>query len=325
MKRMLLAALGNSLLMALFVLSLTFPALSQQSRSRNSSFFEAGITAGPSNFLGDLGGTYGRGQTFLKDNNFPLTKLMTGAYIAFHPNNWLGIRLAVNKGKLEGDDGIIQGKGGLEEVRKIRSANFRTNLQEAFLAAEIYPTKLFESSNSLLFFRLQPYGLLGVGVFHFNPQGKDPVTGQWVDLKPLHTEGQGFEEYPNRKEYALTQINVPMGFGVKYLINEKVDLSFEVVHRKTFTDYIDDVSTTYIDPAVLYKHLGPELAQRAERMSNRTDGSGLNRSLFGPGSKRGNSSMNDAYYSFGLKLGIRLGRASDDLRWSRSVRCPRRI
>lgn len=323
MKRKLHAFLCFSVMAVGSLLLAANPASAQ--RAFKTAYFEAGITGGPSNFLGDLGGNYGRGTTFLKDNNIELTKMMLGAFVVYHPNNWLGLRLAVNKGTLLGDDAIIDGQGGLEEARKLRNSNFRSDLKEAYFAAEIYPTNIFSSRITDFFFRIQPYGILGVGVFHFNPQGKDPSTGAWIDLKPLRTEGQGFPEYPDRKEYKLTQINIPMGFGVKYLVNERIDFSFEILHRKTFTDYIDDVSTTYIDPTLYYNYLPAEVAQRAERLSNKTSLSGLSLSLFGPGSKRGTAANNDAYYACVLKVGIRLGQGSSDGRWNKSVRCPVRF
>ena len=286
-----------------------------------SSFFEAGITMAPSNFLGDLGGNYGRGTTFLKDNNFPMTRLMLGAYIAFHPTQWLGIRFAGNTGKLEGDDAIIDGKGGMEEARKVRNSNFRSELREAFVVAEIYPTVFFEADPDGLFRKVRPYGVIGAGVFHFNPQGRDSKSGEWVYLKPLRTEGQGFEEYPERKEYKLTQLNIPMGFGIKYFLSDRASISLEVIHRKTFTDYIDDVSTNYVDPTLFYKYLPASQAQLSERMNNKTDPSGLASSLFGPGAKRGNPNMNDAYYAFGFKIGIKLNNRYEK-RIKYSTKCP---
>ena len=291
--------------------------------SESSSFWEAGITAGPSNFLGDLGGNIGRGTTFLKDNNIQTTKLMVGAYLAYQPTELFGFRLAANFGSIEGDDAIIKGKGGLEEARKTRNSNFKSKIQEAFLVAEIYPTVLFEYEPSDVWHKFRPYGLIGVGMFHFNPMGTDPVTNQWVALKPLHTEGQGFPEYPDRKEYKLTQMNIPMGVGIKYFVNESVSLSLEIIHRKTFTDYIDDVSTTYVNPAVFYNHLPASLAPLAERMANKTN-LGAGSGQYFPGDKRGTATNNDAYYSVGFKLGFRLGNNSDK-RWRNSTRCPIRF
>jgi len=293
--------------------------------SESSSFFEAGITVGPSNFLGDLGGRMGRGTTFLKDNNIPLTKLMVGGFLAYQPNEWFAVRLAGSLGTLEGDDAIIKEKGGLEEARKVRNSNFRSKLAEGLLMAEIYPTVFLEYDQTDIFHKLRPYVAIGVGVFHFNPQGTDPLNGQWVNLNTLHTEGQGFAEYPDRKDYKLTQMNIPMGFGVKYFLSETVNLSLEIIHRKTSTDYIDDVSTTYIDPALFYNYLPLPQAQLAERMANKT---GTNpsaaTSVYFPGDKRGTPTQNDAYYSAQFKLGIRLG-GSSDRSFRNSTSCPIRF
>ena len=173
------------------------------------SVIEAGVTLAPSNFLGDLGGNLGKGTGFVKDNNFSMTKVFFGAHVTVSPKEWYGVRFAANIGKLEGDDAIIKSKGGLEEGRKMRNQNFKSSLLEAFVAAEVFPTVFFEEDPSDVYHKLRPYGLIGVGVFHFNPKGLDPATGQWVNLKELHTEGQGFKEYPDRPEYKLVQMNIP--------------------------------------------------------------------------------------------------------------------
>ncbi|ULQ56603.1 hypothetical protein KJS94_00100 [Flavihumibacter rivuli] len=305
---------------ALSFLALAFTQVSfSQIRLFNNT--EAGITFGPSNFLGDLGGNKGRGTTFLKDNNIPLTTFMLGGHITTNPTQWLGIRLAMNIGKLQGEDEIIKGQGGLEEARKFRNSDFRSRLFEAFVAAEVYPTVFMEYDREDTYKKWRPYGLIGVGVFNFNPQGTDPLTGEWVNLKDLSTEGQGFEEYPDRKPYKLTQINIPMGLGVKYFMSDNFSIALEVIHRKTFTDYIDDVSTTYIDPNLFDKYfgMGSQKAQLARRMANKTDQSSSASAGFGPGDKRGTSTNMDAYYSFGFKLSFRLGRGND---WYNSTRCP---
>lgn len=295
------------------------PSFSQSTES--SSFFEAGLSIGPTNFLGDLGGNQGKGTKFIKDNNFPMTKFMIGGYLTYQPNEWLGFRLAVNRGTLEGDDAIIKAKGGLEEARKYRNQNFRSRLTEAMLLVEFYPTVFLEDDPSDVFLKLRPYGVFGAGIFHFNPQGTDPLTGNWVDLKPLHTEGEGFPEYPGRKEYKLTQVNIPLGFGAKYFLSETVNLGLEIIHRTTFTDYIDDVSTTYVDPSVFYAHLPLAQAQLAQRMANKSGNNGAT-TPYAVGMKRGTATNNDAYFSINLKLGIRLGQGN---RYASSTRCPVRF
>ena len=101
--------------------------------------------------------------------------------------------------------------------------------------------------------KFRPYIVGGAGFFHFNPKSEYNEPGgtkRMVELKPLRLEGQGFAEYPDRKEYSLIQKELLFGGGVKYYLNESMYVGFEVLHRKTFTDYIDDVSTKYINPAL---------------------------------------------------------------------------
>jgi hypothetical protein len=138
----------------------------------------------------------------------------------------------------------------------------------------------------------------------------------------LHTEGQGFPEYPDRKEYKLTQVNIPMGLGVKYFLNEKLSFALEVIHRTTFTDDLDDTHDLYVDPAVFYARMPLAQAQLAERMANKSLGPGGLGTGYAPGKKRGTATNNDAYYSFGFKIGYRLTREA----WSTAgTRCPVRF
>jgi hypothetical protein len=276
-------------------------------------------------YLGDLGGNYGKGTTFIKDYNIPQTHPSISLNLTAHPAEWFAIRLNVTTGRVSGYDSKTTGKGGEEETRRERNLDFRSNINEAFIGAEIYPTVFFENDPTDVQGRLRPYGLIGVGIYHFNPQGTyyDSASGQtsWVDLRPLHTEGEGFPEYPDRKEYALTQINIPMGIGIKYYFNENIDISFEIIHRKIFTDYLDDVSTTFIDPSLFYKYLSPSLAPIAAEMSNKSPLRDVPNSGYNPGDKRGDPSQNDSYFTMGFKLGIRLG-SSRDQEWRNSTRCP---
>jgi len=113
---------------------------------------------------------------------------------------------------------------------KIRNSNFKSSLLEGLLLAEFYPTTFFEYDASDNYKTLRPYVVAGIGFFKFNPKGLDPQTGNWVELQPLRTEGQGMPQYPERKEYNLTQINVPMGVCLKYQFSETMTLSLEIIH-----------------------------------------------------------------------------------------------
>jgi hypothetical protein len=275
-------------------------------------------------FLGDLGGHAGKGTTFIKDYNMNTTKLAFGAYFTAYPAQWLGFRFSLNYGSLEGSDQTIKPKGGDEETRLARNLDFQSKIIEGTVMAEVYPTVFLEDEPDDVTARIRPYGVIGLGLFHFNPQGSyhDPNTGDtyWVNLQQLHTEGEGFAEYPDRKNYKLTQLNIPIGVGVKYFLSENLNISFEIVHRKTFTDYIDDVSTKYIDPSLFYKYLSPQLAPIAVAMSNKA-AQGYSTPGYGVKSKRGDPTQNDAYFTAQFKLGIRIGGRTSD-RWRNSTHCP---
>lgn len=266
--------------------------------------FEAGIALGPSFFLGDLGGNAGKGSSFIKDINLQFTNIMDGAYLVVYPADWIGFRLGAQVGKLQGDDSAVSTKGTFEVLRKQRNLDFKTNITEAYFAIEVFPLMLlstFQRSQP----KLRPYAVAGVGIFHFNPQGslKDTSGHQvWYYLHPLRLEGQGMKEYPDRKEYKLTQINIPVGLGFKYFISERFNISGEFLFRKTFTDYVDDVSSKYIDPIYFDRYLSPADAALAKRLANKS----LN--MAPPDTQRGNSKNNDSYFNLFLKVGVHLGR-----------------
>jgi len=291
------------------------------SQYSDGPYWEAGIQVGPSNFLGDLGGNAGKGTGFLKDHQFRTTRFLGGIFAEVYPSEWIGVRFALNIGSIEGDDHFTKANGGIEEARKARNLDFKSSIQEIFVAAEIYPLVFFEYEPTDVYHKLRPYFLIGVGGFHFDPKGKDPVTGDYVKLRPLHTEGQGFPEYPDRKQYSLVQVSIPVGVGIKYYITENTTLSFEVIQRKSFCDKIDDVKDTYIDPALFYAHLDAATAPVAVRVSNKS-ASGYTSGGYGPGNKRGTATNNDSYFSAGFKLGFRLFTGSDRS-WRNSTRCPR--
>lgn len=286
---------------------------------------ELGLNIGPNFFLGDLGGNRGRGSRFIKDVNLGLTKVSKGAFLTIYPKEWLGLRFAAQFGKLEAKDEIIDTKGRPELFRKQRNLDFRTNLFEAYFAAEIFPLELFFNSFGDYNPRLMPYGIIGVGMYKYNPQGSlTDANGvkKWYDLKPLRLEGQGMDEYPDRKEYKLTQVNIPVGAGVKYWLSAKASLSFELLLRKSFNDYVDDVSTTYIDPALYDKYLSPNDAIIARAISDKAVSIVTpNLTRFIPNEQRGNPNQNDSWFTTFIKFGWRLT-ADPNRDQLRRMRCP---
>ncbi len=319
-----------SCLLTFFLHFITFKGFAQN--DLHSAKWEAGFTMGPSFFLGDLGGNAGKGTRFIKDVNLEFTKIVKGGFICVHPNDWLGFRLAAQTGFLQAEDDVINTKGIFELFRKQRNLDFRSTLSEAYIVAEVFPFIYLKRNNEDYPGKLQPYFSIGAGVFHFNPQGSlTDVNGikSWYYLKPLRTEGQGMDEYPQRRSYKLTQPIVLIGGGLKYFISEKVNVSFEILARKSFTDYIDDVSTNYIDPDLFDKYLTPANAAIARNIHDKVYGvvtPGLSR--FAPGEQRGNPKQNDSFFSMLMKVGFGLGsNSANDLskKGKRQLRCPGRF
>lgn len=300
---------------------------SSQSLSVANGKIEFGLGLGPMFFLGDLGGSAGVGKTFVKDVDMPLTKVSKGLFLNLYPTEWLGLRLAGNLGSLQGDDAQAPSKGGAERFRLKRNLKFESKISEAYAALELYPTVFFEQYDGLAH-KLRPYVVGGVGLFHFNPKAEYTEPGgtkRMVELNPLRLEGQGFAEYPDRKEYSLTQKELLIGGGVKFYLTETMYVGFEILHRKTFTDYLDDVSTKYINPALFNNYLSTSDAAIARQLYYREN-------LLQPGQsrpnpvvneQRGDPKENDAFFSSILRMGWRLNGANSPTgRAKRQLRCP---
>jgi len=290
-----------------------------QSVSSGNGKWEIGLGFGPMFFLGDLGGTAGIGKPFVKDLDFPLTNLGKSIYLNYYASDFLAFRLSLNQGVLKGNDAEAPNKGGAEVDRLLRNLSFKSNVIDAYIAAEIYPTVFLEKYEEMKG-KLRPYALIGAGMFKFNPKAK--LDGKWVALTPLRLEGQGMAEYPDRKQYKLTQTEIVMGFGVKYWLKENFYIGFDLTHRDTETDYLDNVSTGYIDPNLFNTYLSAADAAKARRLYYR----GLYSSpATNPGAiqtfQRGDPTENDAFFSALLRFGWRLNTYGDKLQ-RRQMRCP---
>ncbi|HVF81065.1 MAG TPA: hypothetical protein VM884_03990, partial [Flavisolibacter sp.] len=142
------------------VLSLGTFFSNAQSIATPNGKFEIGLGLGPLIFLGDLGGGLGKGTYFIKDVNLPVTKMAKGLFVNYYPQEWLGFRVALNHGVLEGADSLIKEKGGDESYRYVRNLHFRTSLLEAYAAVEFYPTVFLEEYEGLQG-KIRPYGVIG--------------------------------------------------------------------------------------------------------------------------------------------------------------------
>jgi hypothetical protein len=224
---------------------------------------ELRLHLGGNAYFGDLGGKNGPGKPFIKDLNTKATRPFVGVSYGFYITEWLNVNGGINGTWVTGADSLIKNPGttGNSYGRRLRNLSFKSGIMEVSGNVELYPFQLIERFSAA---NLRPYVGAGVGLFRFNPKAK--VNGEWVELNPLSLEGQGFSEYPDRKEYKLTQFYIPLTAGIRYRLNDFFLVSLSAIFRKTFTDYIDDVSTTYINPALFDKYLTTKDAAFARQL-----------------------------------------------------------
>lgn len=169
---------------------------------------------------------------------------------------------------------------------------------------------------------VMPYVTAGAAVFNINPETVD-AAGQTYALFPLSTEGQGLPEYPGQRPHRYTNSAIPWGGGLEVRIGRWFRVDLEALLRKTFTDDIDDVSSFYVDPAVLLKHRGPKAVELAYRGDEVPGGP----SQYPPaGSQRGNRYRMDWYHSFNVRIRVvphDWRRAREERRGLRQVDCMR--
>jgi hypothetical protein len=259
--------------------------------------YEFGVGAGLMNCVTDIGGANTDNTMYFNEINGKNNHSSKSFYAGVLYKNFVGARLEATFGEISAQDSIITGKTLNLISKNIRNLSFKSKISEIALISEFYPLQLFYIEPIPF---LSPYILAGVGYYHFNPQAK--YDNKWIDLQPLHTEGEGFDEYPDRKPYKLSQLNIPLGLGIKYEVSGMFNLRVEFMHRRLFTDYLDDASQKeYVDPALFSKYLSPKNAEYARVLYNRTQDGSV--PIF-----RGHSNNNDAYMTFSVKLGIVLGR-----------------
>ncbi|MEO6221180.1 MAG: hypothetical protein ABIO81_12175 [Ginsengibacter sp.] len=265
---------------------------------------EIGGSVGAMNTFSDLGGRKGLGKKFVKDFNFKNTQLCGSIFFSTVYKNEIALRFEATFGRIHAYDSILKDVAPTTNERYERNLSFRSSITEIALVAEFHPFFIFGNYNDDHYPPgVSPYLLAGIGYFHFNPQAK--LNNNYVNLQPLSTEGQGFAEYPSRSVYKLDQICFPLGLGARYDISAILNLRAEIVTRILKTDYLDDVSSRYIDPSVFANYFSGVQLKNALLLNNRGKPGA---STAHPDGIRGRPNNNDSYITFSLKLGLTLGR-----------------
>ncbi len=192
---------------------------------------EFGIGIGAGHYFGDL-------NTRAKLNR---PKIAAGIFFRKNFGNYIAARVVANFARL----GYSDVYNTQNEFMHERNLSFNTNVWELSLRGDFNFFRFLPGDPD---FNFTPYISLGVGVFSYDPYAY--LQGQKYYLRPLGTEGQGSSLYPDRKPYSSMAVCIPFGVGIKYALNDRFNIAFEITHRFTTTDYLDDVSKTYVDPAV---------------------------------------------------------------------------
>ena len=281
--------MGYTVLMLLFVSSGSF-AQTYKTTSWSTSFL-----LGTSNMLGDLGGSIIKDKRGIYDYNVRAHRLAAETGITMNSGAFsLGLNLL--RCRLVGNDAYTT-----QRFLAPRKLSVRTDLVEVSLLAEVRPF-----SRSINFNRFYVYS--GLGGIYYKPMSN--LNGVWYDLRKVGTEGQYLENGPG--PYSKLDIVIPYGLGYKFRLAKSTSLLLDLGFRKTFTDYLDDVSTVYADPTQL------DLAKPNIPVSQLADKSDIPNAI---GYQRGNPNRNDHYLILGLKFEFIIGdKFADDCYYNRNPR-----
>jgi hypothetical protein len=230
--------------------------------SNAKQYITLGASINALNYFGDIAPKSNIGST-----DISFTRPGLGISSSVRIGSSISVRAAFMYGQLSSSDYEVSDPGDPDAIyRYARNLQFRNNVKDLSIVG-VYD---FFSNPYTVIQRLNftPYVFAGISVFHHNPQALVPSeailspgdtlnpveAGEWVDLKPLRTEG---------KDYSNFQISVPLGLGVRFRISQVLDIEAEMSYRHLFFDYIDDVSTNYVDKGTLDSDLARVLSDRS--------------------------------------------------------------
>lgn len=302
-------------LFAIVAMGSVATASAQAKKKFKGKPIEAGFTLGGSNYFGDLSKTVAIGETHL----------MGGLICRFQYNDFLTLRGNAVYGAISGDDKNFKddiafthtdaADAPIEITRGQRNLNFRSDILEFSAIGEWNLLGYEESTRTRPY---TPFLFAGIGVYKFNPKTQffymdgvrdatgalihnaqlQQFDGQWIELQTLSTEGQETTKFNDRKRYNLTQVSIPLGVGFKQQVDDYWAYGIEFGVRKTFTDYLDDVSIDYVDDQIVGGANGYLAAAMKDRSSELTNpNTGLPYERFYMGNPRGSMKGSD-YYMF---------------------------
>lgn len=248
-----------------------------------SSSKEIGYQIGTSYYLGDL------------NPNNPLggrQHVTQGGYYRHHFNSRVGVRLQLLQGVVEAWD--EDSENGWAQNRNL---HVRNKIVEFSVSGEInYIDHVMGDPGD----RLTGYLSAGIAYFTHDPEAQDSY-GNWHPLQPLGTEGQGW--VLDNNPYKLSGLAIPIGMGFKMNVGPAIAFQIEWGLRKTWTDYLDDVSRSYVSPVEIRQSRGDLAFEMADRILALPEGVSSAEGL-----QRGDSGLDDKYGYFLASIAFRVSK-----------------
>jgi hypothetical protein len=263
-----------------YIILVLFAALPARAQVFYSST-EYGFVAGGAQYFGDL-----------NETTFKTISPAAGAFVRYHFNPFISGKVSINYARVGFDDKLSD-----NPYNRKRNLNFKSNILEASVQAEFNFFKFITGTPGN---RFSPYLTGGFGIFYYDPYTE--YNGQTYYLRTVGTEGQNFGYDQNK--YKRTSFCFPVGFGAKYWLRPGVNVGFEIADRLTLTDYMDDVSSTYVDRSLFAGNPNNPVPAYyiQDRSLELTPGDPLGR----PGKQRGNTATSDQYMTFLLTISFQL-------------------
>ena len=252
-----------------------------------AQYNELGIMVGVSRYKGEL------------SRHMFGTDFLHPAFGIMYRHNWdrrWSWKIELNIGGISGDDAKAQNEFEID-----RNLSFHSHVYELSPQIEF---NFFPFETGRPDYPFTPYIFTGISIFHFNP--KADLNDEEYELQPLGTEGQGTNGI---KRYKRLQMAIPIGGGIKVSLG-RIGFGIEVGARRTYSDYLDDVSTTYPDMAALNANSGPIAVLLSDRSFSRLDTSNHVPVYM---KQRGNASDNDWYMFAGVTIFWRLSSTLRDI------------
>ncbi|HRP57521.1 DUF6089 family protein [Agriterribacter sp.] len=256
-------------------------------------------------------GGFANYQGELQENTYTFSQAKPAGALgaAYSFTDKISLRGLITYGNIQGAD-----RYSSNLQRRQRNLSFYSKIYDASLTGVYEFFDIMEK-------RYTPYLFAGVSVFNMGPYTYDSL-GKKIGLGILSTEGQELPEYPDRKRYNYQNISIPFGGGIRFAVTRNVSLGWEFRFNKTFTDYLDDVSTKYVDRNILLAARGPKAVEMAYRGGELKNGNPVYPAA---GTVRGNPKTKDWYYFSGITIRYKLFNDRNFSSRGKGIPCPKNV